>query len=93
MILVLTRLFKISLVLVSMPGCTFLPLPLTYMSSAKSGIDAVQMLRGEQTINDHIISRLTGKICKTSDWIAGQDFCKEIYKPAPVTVEELPPLD
>ena len=92
----MTRLLKVKvyiILLTCVSGCTFLPLPLTYISSAKSGIDAVQMLRGEQTINDHIISRLTGKICKTSDWIAGQDFCKEIYKPAPVTVEELPPLD
>jgi hypothetical protein len=73
-------------------GCAALPVPLVYLSTAKSGIDAVQMFRGEQTINDHIISGLTGKTCKTSDWLGGKDLCKEIYKPAPVTVIKLPPL-
>ena len=88
MILVMTRLFKILLVLVSVAGCSFIPVPITYMSSAKSGIDAVQLLRGEQTINDRIVSSVVEKTCYTIAWLHGKEYCIETEP-----VEDLPPMD
>tara|TARA_R100001377_G_scaffold24079_1_gene13001 strand:+ start:927 stop:1199 length:273 start_codon:yes stop_codon:yes gene_type:complete len=69
-------------------GCSFIPLPLTYMSSAKSGIDIVQLLRGEQTINDRIVSSVVEKTCYTIAWLHGKEYCIEIDP-----VDDLPPMD
>jgi len=69
-------------------GCSFIPLPLTYMSSAKSGIDIVQLLRGEQTINDRIVSSVVEKTCYTIAWLHGKEYCIEIE-----STQDLPPMD
>ena len=61
-------------------GCSF--------SSAKSGIDAVQLLRGEQTINDRIVSSVVEKTCYTIAWLHGKEYCIETEP-----VEDLPPMD
>ena len=71
-----------------MTGCSFIPVPITYMSSAKSGIDAVQLLRGEQTINDRIVSSVVEKTCYTIAWLHGKEYCIETEP-----VEDLPPMD
>ena len=47
------------------------------MSSAKSGIDIVQLLRGEQTINDRIVSSVVEKTCYTIAWLHGKEYCIE----------------
>ena len=93
MILVMTRLFKILLVLVSVAGCAAIPAPLVYMGYAKNGADIVQIIREMPTTSDLIMSELSNRICNTSNWLKGKDYCIEkSLTPIPVTVEELPPL-
>ena len=58
------------------------------MSSAKSGIDIVQLLRGEQTINDRIVSSVVEKTCYTIARLHGKEYCIEIE-----STQDLPPMD
>ncbi len=58
-------------------GCTLLPAPLIYIGYAKTGVDTVQIVKGEPTTGDMLISQITNKECKTTNVFNNKDYCQE----------------
>jgi len=51
-----TQVVLIVLVVLLISGCSFLPAPLAYLNYARTGFDVKQVVTGEPTISDVILS-------------------------------------
>ena len=57
-------------------GCA-LPPPLDIISIAKTTIDLVFMVEGKPTTTDMMLSKITGKECRTTNIIRNKTMCTE----------------
>jgi len=57
-------------------GCT-LPPPLDVISLAKTTVDVILMLQDKPTTTDIVLSKLTGKECKTLNAIQNKTICED----------------
>ena len=66
-------------IVIMMTGCA-LPPAITFLSGAKTTWDIAAILRDEKTINDHIISDIAERECKTRNIFEGQEYCEKTLK-------------
>ena len=59
-----------------MCGCT-LPPPLDVISLAKTTVDIVLMIQDKPTTTDIVLSKMTGKECKTFNVIQNKTICED----------------
>ena len=57
-------------------GCT-LPPPLDVISLAKTTVDIVLMIQDKPTTTDIVLSKITGKECKTFNVIQNKTICED----------------
>jgi|DEB0MinimDraft_3_1074331.scaffolds.fasta_scaffold184007_1 hypothetical protein len=59
-------------------GCAagLVPLPIQILGAAKTVYDAGAIIADEKTINDHVISEIVDKECKTRSLLEGEEYCK-----------------
>ena len=57
-------------------GCT-LPPPLDVISLAKTTVDVILMLQDKPTTTDIVLSKMTGKECKTLNAIQNKTICED----------------
>ena len=56
-------------------GCS-LPPPLDVISLAKTTVDVILMIQDKPTTNDIVLSKITGKECKTFNVIQNKTICE-----------------
>ena len=66
-------------IVIMMTGCA-LPPAITFLSGAKTTWDIAAILRDEKTINDHIISDISKRECKTRNIFKDQEYCERTLK-------------
>ncbi len=57
-------------------GCT-LPPPLDVISLAKTTVDVILMVQDKPTTTDIVLSKMTGKECRTTNVIRNKTVCKK----------------
>ena len=73
----MTQMAMVVLVLLLISGCSFLPAPLAYLNYARTGFDVKQVVTGEPTISDVILSSSVGMDCQIFNALDGKDICVE----------------
>ncbi len=61
-------------------GCT-LPPPLDVISLAKTTVDVILMVQDKPTTTDIVLSKMTGKECRTTNVIRNKTVCKKLRVP------------
>ena len=79
MVTILHPISKSIAVCILLCGCT-LPPPLDVISLAKTTVDVILMLQDKPTTNDIVLSKLTGKECKTFNVIQNKTICEDDNK-------------
>ena len=54
-----------------------MPPPLDVISLAKTTVDVILMLQDKPTTNDIVLSKLTGKECKTLNALKSKTICED----------------
>ena len=73
----MTQMAIVVLVLLLISSCSFLPTPLAYLNYARTGFDVKQVVTGEPTISDVILSSSVGMDCQIFNVLDGKDICVE----------------
>ena len=76
MVTILHPISKSIAVCILLCGCT-LPPPLDVISLAKTTVDVFLMLQDKPTTNDIVLSKLTGKECKTLNALKSKTICED----------------
>ena len=76
MVTILHPISKSIAVCILLCGCT-LPPPLDVISLAKTTVDVILMLQDKPTTTDIVLSKLTGKECKTLNAIQNKTICED----------------
>ena len=71
------KLLFLLLLLISVNGCAFIPLPLIWMNHGKTLYDTVSFFTDSPTSNDIVLSSFTGKHCRVFNVVNNQDVCRE----------------
>ena len=79
MVTILRPISKSIAICILLCGCT-LPPPLDVISLTKTTVDVFLMLQDKPTTNDIVLSKLTGKECKTLNAIQNKTICEDDNK-------------
>ena len=71
------KLLFLLLLLISVNGCAFIPLPLIWMNHGKTLYDTISFLADSPTSNDIVLSSMTGMNCRISNVIDDLNVCNE----------------
>ncbi len=75
MVTILRPISKSIAICILLCGCT-LPPPLDVISLAKTAVDVFLMVQDQPTTNDIVLSKITGKECKTFNVIQNKTICE-----------------
>jgi len=73
----MTQMAMVVLVLFLVSSCSFLPAPLAYLNYARTGFDVKQVVTGEPTLTDTVLSATTDMDCQIFNVLDGKDICIE----------------
>ncbi len=76
MVTILRPISKSIAICILLCGCT-LPPPLDVISLAKTAVDVFLMVQDQPTTNDIVLSKITGKECKTFNVIQNKTICED----------------
>jgi len=73
----MTQVVLVGIILLLISGCSFLPAPLAYLNYARTGFDVKQVVTGEPTLTDTVLSATTDMDCQIFNVLDGKDICVE----------------
>jgi len=73
----MTQMAMVVLILLLISSCSFLPAPLAYLNYARTGFDVKQVVTGEPTTSDVILSSSIDMDCRIFNVLDGKDICVE----------------